>query len=183
VYEARLLVTNACRSNLNPVMNLLKLLPVLLARTDPELAAFIEVRRGKTAPKQPRWTYRSFSMSCLCQLELYRAPRPLSSRWLTFVRCGSTRPQRSGCPPFHAIAGLITWHTHECHDLVTAARLLDLFLASTPLLPLYLTAELLRAHRAKVRTGTRHRFRLTHRRRPLSLYRWCGRHVARLLVL
>lgn len=32
------------RSNLSPVMNLLKLLPVLLARADPQLGAFIEVR-------------------------------------------------------------------------------------------------------------------------------------------
>ena len=104
-------------------------------------------------------------------------PHRLTSLTLTLFVVVLAPTQRSECPPFHAIAGLITWHTHEAHDLAAAARLFDLFLASTPLLPLYLTGELLRANRAKVHTRPRRRFRHTHGRRRLLLRRWCGQHA------
>ena len=44
---------------------------------------------------------------------------------------------RSGLLPFFALSWLLTWHVHETADAATAARLFDLFLSSSPLMPLY----------------------------------------------
>jgi len=55
---------------------------------------------------------------------------------------------RSGVLPFFGLAWVLTWHCHDAADLPTAARLFDLFLASGPLLPLYVGAAALLADRA-----------------------------------
>ena len=58
--------------------------------------------------------------------------------------------QRSGVQPYFALTWVLTWHVHDVRDLPAAARLFDLFLASTPLLPLYVGVVALLAERNRV---------------------------------
>ena len=58
--------------------------------------------------------------------------------------------RRSEVLPFFALTWVLTWHVHDVRDLPTAARLFDLFLASTPLMPLYLGVVALLAERKAV---------------------------------
>jgi hypothetical protein len=58
--------------------------------------------------------------------------------------------QRSGVLPYFALTWVLTWHVHDVRDLPTAARLFDLFLSSSPLLPLYVGVAALLAERAAV---------------------------------
>lgn len=53
-----------------------------------------------------------------------------------------------GLPPFFALSWFITWFAHDMPDLGGAARLFDLFLASHPLMPLYVGAAAMRSQRA-----------------------------------
>jgi hypothetical protein len=53
-----------------------------------------------------------------------------------------------GLPPFFALSWYITWFAHDVPDLASAARLFDLFLASHPLMPLYVGAVAMRSQRA-----------------------------------
>lgn len=43
-------------------------------------------------------------------------------------------------PPFFALSWLITWFAHSIDDLQQISRLFDLFMASHPLMPLYVAA-------------------------------------------
>jgi len=56
----------------------------------------------------------------------------------------------SGCPPWFGVAQLITWHSHGASSVAAAARVLDACLAGPPLLPLYLTAAVLRRNRSRI---------------------------------
>ncbi len=58
--------------------------------------------------------------------------------------------ERSGVLPFFALTWILTWHVHDVRDLPTAARLFDLFVSSTPLMPLYVGVAALVAERAAV---------------------------------
>ena len=58
--------------------------------------------------------------------------------------------QRSGVLPYFALTWVLTWHVHDVRDLPTAARLFDLFLSSTPLMPIYVGVAALLAERATV---------------------------------
>ena len=58
--------------------------------------------------------------------------------------------QRSGVLPYFALTWVLTWHLHDVRDQATAARLCDLFMASTPLMPLYVGAVALLAARKVV---------------------------------
>jgi hypothetical protein len=51
--------------------------------------------------------------------------------------------QRSGVQAFVALPWVLTWFAHVISDLDTVARLFDAFLASPPLLPLYLSAAIM----------------------------------------
>ncbi|KDD72405.1 hypothetical protein H632_c3390p0, partial [Helicosporidium sp. ATCC 50920] len=52
--------------------------------------------------------------------------------------------------PHFALSWVLTWFAHDVRSLPVAARLFDLFLASHPLMPLYLAAVALRARRRDV---------------------------------
>lgn len=49
----------------------------------------------------------------------------------------STFLQDSGLMPHFALSWLLTWHAHNTSNVEAAARLFDLFLSSSPLMPLY----------------------------------------------
>lgn len=53
-------------------------------------------------------------------------------------------------PPYFAVSWLLTWHAHELKRLEDAARLFDLFLASSPLMPLYTGVASLTAARERL---------------------------------
>ena len=55
--------------------------------------------------------------------------------------------QRSGVLPYFALTWVLTWHVHEARNLQVAARLFDLFMSSSPLMPLYVGAVALLAER------------------------------------
>ena len=57
--------------------------------------------------------------------------------------------QRSGVRPFFALSWVLTWHAHVA-DFSSAVRLFDLFLSSSPLMPLYVGVAALLAERARV---------------------------------
>lgn len=50
---------------------------------------------------------------------------------------------QSGVEPFFALSWVLTWFSHGFDDLDTIARLFDFFIASHPLMPLYLGAEII----------------------------------------
>ena len=52
----------------------------------------------------------------------------------TYTHCRST------CNYYFCLSCLITWYGHEVDDHAVVARLADLFLATHPLMPLYLSA-------------------------------------------
>ncbi|GLI60549.1 hypothetical protein VaNZ11_002706 [Volvox africanus] len=52
--------------------------------------------------------------------------------------------------PFFALSWFLTWWAHELDELPTAARLFDFFLATHPLMPLYLGAVAMRSQRASL---------------------------------
>jgi len=49
----------------------------------------------------------------------------------------------SGVEPFFALSWLLTWFSHGFDDLEVIARLFDLFIATHPLMPLYLSAQII----------------------------------------
>ncbi|KAK2076179.1 hypothetical protein QBZ16_001111 [Prototheca wickerhamii] len=49
--------------------------------------------------------------------------------------------------PYFALSWLLTWFAHDVPDLDSIARLFDLFLASHPLMPLYLAAVAIKSNR------------------------------------
>ncbi|EFJ40542.1 hypothetical protein VOLCADRAFT_99675 [Volvox carteri f. nagariensis] len=53
-----------------------------------------------------------------------------------------------GLQPFFALSWFLTWWAHELDQLAHAARLYDFFIASHPLMPLYLGAVAMRSQRA-----------------------------------
>ncbi len=57
--------------------------------------------------------------------------------------------QRSGVLPFFALSWLLTWHAHQA-GVASAARLFDLFIASNPIMPLYVGAAALLEERRAV---------------------------------
>ncbi|GIL51611.1 hypothetical protein Vafri_7563 [Volvox africanus] len=52
--------------------------------------------------------------------------------------------------PFFALSWFLTWWAHELDELPAAARLFDFFLASHPLMPLYLGAVAMRSQRTSL---------------------------------
>jgi hypothetical protein len=49
--------------------------------------------------------------------------------------------------PYFGLRWLITWFAHDLPDLGSAARMFDLFVASHPLMPLYVGALVMTSHR------------------------------------
>jgi hypothetical protein len=58
--------------------------------------------------------------------------------------------RRSGVLPYFALTWVLTWHVHESPNIGTSTRLFDLFLSSTPLMPLYVGLAALQQQRADV---------------------------------
>ncbi|KAK9861427.1 hypothetical protein WJX84_012159 [Apatococcus fuscideae] len=56
----------------------------------------------------------------------------------------------SGAPPYFALSWLITWFAHNVPALDQITRLFDLFVASHPLMPLYVAVIAMRASRIKL---------------------------------
>lgn len=50
----------------------------------------------------------------------------------------------SGAPPYFALSWLITWFSHNVPALEQISRLFDLFVASHPLMPLYVAVVAMR---------------------------------------
>lgn len=61
--------------------------------------------------------------------------------------------QSKGLAPFFALSWFITWFAHDVSDLREAARLFDLFLATHPLMPLYVGAVAMSSHREALLTA------------------------------
>lgn len=53
-------------------------------------------------------------------------------------------------PPFFALGWFITWFAHSVDDLQQISRLFDLFMAAHPLMPLYVTAIVIKGARKQV---------------------------------
>lgn len=49
-------------------------------------------------------------------------------------------PSRSDCAYYFSLSWLITWYGHVVQSQEQASRLMDLFLSSHPLMPIYLAA-------------------------------------------
>lgn len=58
--------------------------------------------------------------------------------------------QVNSIPPFFALSWYITWFAHNVDSQQQIARLFDLFLASHPLMPLYVAAVAMRANRKQL---------------------------------
>ncbi|GAB4820014.1 hypothetical protein N2152v2_007060 [Parachlorella kessleri] len=58
--------------------------------------------------------------------------------------------EANGIPPFFALSWFITWFAHNVDDRQQITRLFDLFLASHPLMPLYVAAVAMRANREQL---------------------------------
>jgi hypothetical protein len=70
----------------------------------------------------------------------------------------SSHPSAHPSDPFHfnthfAVSWCLTWFTHTVPSLSTAARLFDLFLASNPLMPLYIGVAAMQACRGALLSG------------------------------
>lgn len=57
---------------------------------------------------------------------------------------------KAGILPYFALSWYITWFAHEVQSLPQIARLFDLFMASHPLMPLYVGAVAMKASREKL---------------------------------
>lgn len=57
-------------------------------------------------------------------------------------------PQAVGVTPLVVISWFLTWFSHDLSSAADAARLFDLFLASHPLMPLYVGAVAMRSQRS-----------------------------------
>ncbi len=69
--------------------------------------------------------------------------RPGSIQYATYVQAdGEVHDQLAAAevPPFFALGWFITWFAHSVDNLQHASRLFDLFMAAHPLMPLYVTA-------------------------------------------
>ncbi|KAI8330836.1 rab-GTPase-TBC domain-containing protein [Chlamydoabsidia padenii] len=55
--------------------------------------------------------------------------------------------QASGVLPFYCLSWVLTWFSHDLDDLDLILPLFDLFLSSTPMMPLYVSAALVLLHR------------------------------------
>eukprot|EP01137_Pigoraptor_chileana_P004552 Opistho-2@46346 len=56
----------------------------------------------------------------------------------------------SGIPPHFALSWVITWYSHVVEDMDTLERLFDVFIASHPLVPIYVAAALVIHRRSDV---------------------------------
>lgn len=52
-------------------------------------------------------------------------------------------------PPFFALGWFITWFAHSVDNLAHISRLFDLFMAAHPLMPLYVTAVVIKVPSAQ----------------------------------
>jgi len=104
---------DCCGASLAPVLAQLELLQPLLARADPQLAAFLSKATQRSGPASS-----------------------------DAVHWGRTSRGDPAAPPLFnthfAVSWCLTWFAYSAPDLPTIARLFDLFLASSPLMPLYL---------------------------------------------
>eukprot|EP00878_Enallax_costatus_P023039 GHUV01024489.1.p1 GENE.GHUV01024489.1~~GHUV01024489.1.p1 ORF type:complete len:314 (+),score=101.63 GHUV01024489.1:978-1919(+) len=57
---------------------------------------------------------------------------------------------KQGLPPFYALSWFITWFSHDLKDFGEVCRLFDLFLATHPLMPLYVGAAAMRTQRQQL---------------------------------
>jgi len=57
---------------------------------------------------------------------------------------------RSGVLPYFALTWVLTWHVHESASASNSARLFDLFISSSPLMPLYVGIAAMMQQRAVV---------------------------------
>ncbi len=68
---------------------------------------------------------------------------PCSIQYATYVQAdGEVHDQLAAAevPPFFALGWFITWFAHSVDNLQHVSRLFDLFMAAHPLMPLYVTA-------------------------------------------
>lgn len=93
------LLRDYTQPSLEPAARALALLPLLLAKSDPPLAAHLQGARVQ---------------------------------------------------PFYALPWLLCWFSHDLKDLGEVRRLFDLFLASHPLMPLYVAAAMIHLQRARI---------------------------------
>lgn len=57
---------------------------------------------------------------------------------------------KQGLPPFYALSWFITWFSHDLADFGEVCRLFDLFLATHPLMPLYVGAAAMHSQRQQL---------------------------------
>ena len=61
--------------------------------------------------------------------------------------------EASGAPPHFALSWRLTWFAHEIKDLDQCARVFDIFIASHPVMPLYIGVASLIAARHRILAG------------------------------
>ena len=72
---------------------------------------------------------------------------PCSIQYATYVQAdGEVHDQLAAAevPPFFALGWFITWFAHSVDNLQHVSRLFDLFMAAHPLMPLYVTAVVIK---------------------------------------
>jgi hypothetical protein len=110
---------------------------VLLSIVDPEVASFIQQLVGIN-------TSYSYMLSLLLLLPF---PPSLS---LPLPPSLSLYPIRSGCQYLFALSWIITWFSHVIDNNYDLHRLIDLFLASHPLMPVYIATALVISRRGEL---------------------------------
>ncbi|CAG8842416.1 13037_t:CDS:2, partial [Racocetra persica] len=58
--------------------------------------------------------------------------------------------RRSNTMPYFCVSWVLTWCSHDLHDFSKITRLFDLFIASNPLMALYLSARVIISRRKKL---------------------------------
>ena len=80
---------------------------------------------------------------------------PCSIQYATYVQAdGEVHDQLAAAevPPFFALGWFITWFAHSVDNLQHVSRLFDLFMAAHPLMPLYVTAVVIKVFSPRLHT-------------------------------
>lgn len=98
-----------------------------------------------------------------------KSRKTVRTKFLTFVRNKVVDKKiaefirRSEVEPFFLLSWLITWFSHDIKNLETASRLVDAFISSHQLLPIYVSVALIKSRRDVI-LNTECEFAMVHGR-------------------
>ncbi|KAG0174268.1 hypothetical protein DFQ28_009259 [Apophysomyces sp. BC1034] len=58
--------------------------------------------------------------------------------------------ERSNIMPYYALSWILTWFSHDIEDFGKISRLFDLFVASSPLMPVYVASAITLLRRSEI---------------------------------